>query len=140
MSRKIAAAVTVAAVGVLCALAAVTLWLGSVDQRDALLQAAAAADGAVSGRMVALGRELEREGAKVAGANLIKEARELAGGRTRTGRLAAKTHLLQQKQQGAYVGFSGGAPFKLGAKRRQAPACLLAAFSRALRVQRAGPR
>jgi hypothetical protein len=117
----------------------VTLWLGSVDQRDALLQAAAA-DGAVSGRMVALGRELEREGAKVAGANLIKEARELAGGRTRTGRLAAKTHLLQQKQQGAYVGFSGGAPFKLGAKRRQAPACLLAAFSRALRVQRAGPR
>jgi len=137
--RNIAAAVTVAAVGVLCALAAVTLWLGSVDQRDALLQAAAA-DGAVSGRMVALGRELEREGAKVAGANLIKEARELAGGRTRTGRLAAKTHLLQQKQQGAYVGFSGGAPFKLGAKRRQAPACLLAAFSRALRVQRAGPR
>ena len=144
--RNIAAAVTVAAVGVLCALAAVTLWLGPVGQRDALLQAAAA-DGAVSGRMVALGRELEREGAKVAGANLIKEARELAGGRTRTGRLAAKTHLLQQKQQGAYpavpamnVGFSGGAPFKLGAKRRQAPACLLAAFSRALRVQRAGPR
>jgi hypothetical protein len=132
MSRKIAAAVTVAAVGVLCALAAVTLWLGPVGQRDALLQAAAAADGAVSGRMVALGRELEREGAKVAGANLIKEARELAGGRKGTGRLAAKTHLLQQKQQGAYptvpamnVGFSGSAPFKLGTEA-QTSAHLLA--------------
>jgi len=110
------AAAALALVGAVAAVA-MTRWMGPASQRDALLQAA---DGAVAGRMVALGKELEREGAKVAGANLIKEARELVGGRAHAGVRAAKTHQLQQ-QPGAYpavpaqdVGFHGGAPFKIG--------------------------
>lgn len=99
-----------AAVGLVCIVLVVSWQAGPAG----LLQTA---DG-VRGRMEAMGKELELEGARAAGAKLIKEADELTGGKSKP---MAKTHKLQQAgglpPRPQDIGFNGHAPYKQGVQQ-----------------------
>ena len=103
--RKTAAAgIGAVAIGLLCMLLVVSHQFAQPG-RDVLLQV-----GTVRANMVAMGKELEREGAKIAGAKLIREASELSTGKSRS---APRAHKLRQQTAGAPAYFTG-APFKQG--------------------------
>jgi hypothetical protein len=66
-------------------------------------------------RMIAMGKELEREGAEVAGARLIKQANQLIG--RYYGKIARNAHNLKKTVLTRHpedIGFSGHAPFTQG--------------------------
>ena len=112
---RMSAAVPVALAGLACA-AVLISWQHSQVGRSALSQA----QQGVRGRMVAMGEELEREGAKAAGASLIREANELAAHKGAAGARSSaaprKTHKLSQASYAhpEDIGFQGGAPYKKG--------------------------
>jgi hypothetical protein len=99
-----AAGIAVLAAGSLCVLLVVSRQFVQ-PERDVLLQV-----DTVRANMVAMGKELEREGAKIAGAKLIREASELSKGKSKS---TLKAHKLHQQSAGAPA-WATGAPFKQG--------------------------
>jgi len=120
------------AAGVLCV---VVLAVWQVSPLE-LLQSA---DRNMAGqRMIAMGKELEREGAEVAGARLIKQANQLIG--RYYGKIARNAHNLKKTALTRHpedIGFSGHAPFTQGEHKTQfsSPASLNFSYTRADFVQ-----